>query len=210
MLGEKQSSMHSRLAIVGLIALVVLAGCSFPGSDPTVTGTGEFPEASGERPWQEVGGQTINATVVEVIDGDTIDVRLANGTVERVRLLGIDTPETHVEVQPDEYEGVPDTADGRTCLRDAGEAASEMVENRLASERVTLLFDPESDTRGGYGRLLAIVVHDNRSINYQLVRGGYARLYDTQFTVRDAYAAGELVAMENNRGLWACRNNRPA
>ncbi|QSG15374.1 Endonuclease YncB, thermonuclease family [Halapricum desulfuricans] len=210
MLDKKQYRMNARLAVVGLIALAVLAGCSFGGGDRTVTGIESFTETTGEQPWHEAGAKTIDGTVVEVIDGDTIDVRLANGTIERVRLLGIDTPETHVEVQPDEYEGVPDTEDGRTCLRDAGEAASETVENRLASERVTLFLDPEGDTRGGYGRLLAIVVHDNRSINYQLVRGGYARLYDTEFTMRDEYAAAERIARDDNRGLWTCRSDQPA
>ena len=210
MLGKKQYPMNARLAVVGLIALAVLAGCSFGGGDRTVTGTEAFSETTGEQPWHEAGAQTTDATVVEVIDGDTIDVRLANGTIERVRLLGIDTPETHVEVQPDEYEGVPDTDEGRACLLDAGETASEIVENRLASERVTLFLDPEGDTRGSYGRLLAIVVHDNRSINYQLVRGGYARLYDTVFTMRDEYAAGERIARDNNRGLWTCRSNQTA
>lgn len=105
MLGEKQRNMNARLTVVGLIALVVLAGCSFGGGDRPVADIEGSPETIGERPWHGAGAQTIDGTVVEVIDGDTIDMRLANGTIERVRLLGIDTPETHVEVQPDEYEG---------------------------------------------------------------------------------------------------------
>lgn len=173
--------------LVGLVALVALAGCSI----------------AVER--QSPTEQTFDGTVVEVVDGDTIDVRLANGTVERVRLLGIDTPEVHVETQPDEYEGIPDTEAGRACLRAAGENASRVVESRLAGERVTLRLDSESDTRGGYGRLLAIVVHENQSVNYQLVRDGHARLYDTAFSARDRYAAGEATAKDANRGLWACR-----
>ncbi|MCU4717039.1 thermonuclease family protein [Halapricum hydrolyticum] len=173
--------------LVGLVALVALAGCSI-----TV-----------ER--QSSTGGALNGTVVEVVDGDTIDVRLTNGTVERIRLLGINTPEVHVETQPDEYEGVPDTEAGRACLRAAGENASRVVEDRLAGERVTLRLDSEADTRGGYGRVLAIVVHDNQSINYQLVRDGHARLYDTDFSARDRYAAGETAAKDANRGLWACR-----
>lgn len=87
---------------------------------------------------------------------------------------------------------------------------SETVEGRLVSERVTLFLDPEDDTHGDYGRLLAIVVYGNRSVNYQLVRGGYARLYDTEFTMRDEYAAAERMAKDDNRRLWTCRSDQPA
>ncbi|MEF8826801.1 MAG: thermonuclease family protein, partial [Halapricum sp.] len=147
-------------AVVLALVLVALAGCSIPAST-------------------EPSGYSFNGTVIEIVDGDTIDVRLENGTVERVRLLGIDTPEVHVEVQPDEYEGVPSTETGRACLREAGENASAVVKVRLADERVTLRLDPQADARGGYDRLLAIVVHDNSSVNYELIEDGHARLYDT-------------------------------
>ncbi|MFW6018455.1 MAG: thermonuclease family protein [Halapricum sp.] len=176
------------LLVVGLLGLAVLAGCSIAddtrGSD---------------------AGEPLEGVVTDVVDGDTIDVRLANGTIERVRLLGIDTPEVHVETQPEEFDGVPDTEAGRACLREAGANASRVVEDRLAGERVTLRLDPEADTRGGYGRLLAVVVHENQSINYQLVRDGHARLYDTEFSARDRYATAQQAAEDADRGLWACR-----
>jgi len=198
--------MNGRLAIVGLVVLAVLSGCSFGGNDSATSEIDTDPPTA-EQPWSRAGAQVINATVVEVIDGDTVDVRLANGTVDRVRLLGIDTPETHIEVQPNEYEGVPDTEGGRACLRDAGVTASEILKDRLTGETVTLFFDPEADTRGGYGRLLAVVIHDNQSVNYQLVRGWAARLYDTEFTMREEYAAAEREARQNYRGLWACQSD---
>ena len=184
---------RGELLVVGLLGLAVLGGCSAPDlqdSDP------------GER-------QTFDGTVIEVIDGDTIDVRLANGTVERVRLLGVDTPEVHVETQPEEYEGVPDTEVGQACLREAGTNASRVVEDWIAGERVTLRLDPEAETRGGYGRLLAIVVHGNQSINYRLVRNGHARLYDTDFSARDRYAAAQRTAKDASLGLWTCRTTLP-
>lgn len=174
-------------AVVLALVLVALAGCSIPaGTEPS--------------------GHSFNGTVIEIVDGDTIDVRLENGTVERVRLLGIDTPEVHVEVQPGEYEDVPDTEAGRACLREAGENASAAVEARLADERVTLRLDPQADARGGYDRMLAIVVHDNSSLNYELIEDGHARLYDTDFSQRDRYAAAEQAAMDADRGLWTCRS----
>jgi micrococcal nuclease len=148
-----------------------------------------------------------NVTVVAVIDGDTVDVEYGNGTVERVRLLGVDTPEVHVEVDPAEYEGVPDTDAGRQCLRAAGENASDAVRDRIAGERLTLKLDPVSDTRGGYGRLLGYLYADGENVNEWLVRTGHARLYDSEFTRLDAFAAAEQTAREAERGLWRCRGS---
>nr|WP_231737051.1 thermonuclease family protein [Halobacterium sp. CBA1126] len=119
-------------------------------------------------------------------------------------MLGVDTPEVHVDVSPGEFEGVPDSEAGRSCLRSWGERASEYATERLAGESVTVRFDAESDRRGGYDRLLAYVIVENESFNRALLANGYARLYDSEFTERDDYAAVELRARENGTGLWAC------
>lgn len=171
---------------LAVVALVVLAGCS--GS---LVGQASTPE---ER----------SATVVRVVDGDTVDVRFADGTEDRVRLLGVDTPEVHGEVNPDEFEGVPDTEVGRSCLRSWGERASEFAAERLAGATVTVTVDSEADRRGGYDRLLAYVTVDGESFNRALLDGGYARLYDTQFSRRDEFAAAERHARETATGLWSC------
>ena len=183
---------QTRTAVLAVctLTLVGLAGCSVSVE-------------LGGSPQQ---GETLEATVTDVVDGDTIDVRFANGSTETVRLLGIDTPEVHVETQPDEFEGVPDTKSGRACLRDAGKNASSVVEQRLDGERVTIRLDHGGDTRGGYGRLLGIVVHENHSVNYDLIEDGHARLYDTDFSERDRYAEAEREAMAAGRGLWQCRS----
>ena len=151
------------------------------------------------------GPATDNGTVTHVVDGDTIDVRLANGSTERVRLLGIDTPEVHVETEPDDFAGVPDTSAGRACLRDAGENASAVVTERLEGERVRLEFDSAADRRGGYGRLLAYVHHDGQNVNYRLVAGGHAAVYPTDFSDRSRFEEAAGAAREANRGVWRCR-----
>lgn len=174
------------LAAFAVVALVASAGCVGP-------------LAGGQQP-----AESRNATVVGVVDGDTVDVLFADGTEERVRLLGVDTPEVHVDVSPGEFEGVPDTEAGRSCLRSWGERASEYAIERLAGESVTVELDAESDRRGGYDRLLAYVVVENESFNRALLSGGYARLYDSKFTQRDDYAAVEQRARGNATGLWAC------
>lgn len=96
-------------------------------------------------------------TVTEVVDGDTIDMRYPNGTNDTVRLLWIDTPEVHMENDPDEFEGVPETSAGASCLREGGHEACEFVKQTLQRQEVRLEFDRLSDRRGSYGRLLAYV-----------------------------------------------------
>ncbi|WP_232688642.1 thermonuclease family protein [Halobacterium zhouii] len=181
-------------ATLAVVALVLLAGCTVNVS---------------------IGGQTTDpapaqvrtATVVDVVDGDTLDVEYANGTEERVRLLGVDTPEVHVEVSPGEFEGVPDTEAGRSCLRKWGERASQFATERLAGETVTVVVG--GDRRGSYGRLLAYVTvganaSGERSFNYALLNRGYARLYETEFARLDSFTAAENQAQANGTGLWAC------
>lgn len=151
------------------------------------------------------GPSTYNGTVVSVADGDTIDVRLADGSVETVRLLGVDTPEVHVPVDPAEYPGIPNTTAARECLRAVGENASRFVHSAVDGHRVRLEFDSVADRRGGHGRLLAYVYRGDRHLNAELVSMGYARVYDTEFAKRDTFHRAAQDAMAENRGIWRCR-----
>ncbi|MEA5388545.1 thermonuclease family protein [Haloarculaceae archaeon H-GB11] len=184
--------MKPRSALVVATVLVV-AGCLGPAIPATPT-----TDASASP-------ENTTVTVVEVVDGDTVDVRLPNGTVDRVRLLGVDTPETRGETDPAEFEGVPDTEAGRACLRTAGTEASDYLHDRLADERVRLVFDELSDRRGYYGRLLAYVWHGGSNVNYRLVADGYARVYDSEFTHRERFETAEGDAQEGGLGVWGCR-----
>jgi micrococcal nuclease len=180
--------MSLRPAVLALACCLVVAGCA-----------GGVPAPSTSTP---ADGATVRVT--DVVDGDTLDVRFPDGRTDTVRLLGVDTPEVHVETDPAEYEGVPETAEGRACLRRHGERASEFAAARVAGRQVTLEFDPLSDRRGGYDRLLAYVVVDGDSLNAALLERGHARLYDSSFRERDRYASLERTARTENRGLWSC------
>lgn len=175
-----------RRALVGLCLCCLLAGC--------------FGTIGGDA-----GPAAYNGTVTSVADGDTIDVRLANGTVVTVRLLGIDTPEVHVPTNPDEFAGVPNTTAGRDCLRAVGENASVFVRSRVEGRQVRLEIDPTADRRGDYGRLLAYVFIDGEHLNYRLVAEGYARVYETTFDRRDRFEAAATDAKVANDGVWRCR-----
>lgn len=179
-------------ATAALVAvLVVLAGCaSIAGPPATATAAGESVEAS----------------VVDVIDGDTLEIRLADGRTDRVRLLGVDTPEVHAANEPGEFEGVPDTDAGADCLRAAGHNATAFMQRRVLDESITLVFDPLADRRGAYGRLLAYVQLDGRDVNQELIARGHARLYDSEFRRSASYAEAEATAQAERRRLWRCRD----
>jgi endonuclease YncB( thermonuclease family) len=124
--------------------------------------------------------------VVRVIDGDTLE--LAGG--ERVRLIGVDTPET---VHPT-----------RGVERFGKEAAT--FTRRLAEgQRVQLEGDPGSASTDRYGRSLAYVfLPDGRLLNLEIVSQGYGFAYTKYpFTRMEEFRGAESEAREQRRGLWA-------
>lgn len=176
-----------------VFALLLLAGCAGLSPDSIALSDG-------------TAAPNVTVTVAEVVDGDTIEVRYEDGTTETVRMLGMDTPESHVENDPEEYEGVPDTEAGRACLREEASAATAYVRDTIGDREVRLVFDAVADRRGGYDRLLAYVYVDDRNLNYELVSSGYARVYDTEFTQSDRFYAAEDRAQTDESGVWRCRN----
>ena len=164
------------LVLAAVAVLAVLAtGC--PGA------------AGGRGPAPAVGG---TGRIEKVVDGDTVDIAV-DGRVERVRLLGIDTPES---VQPDTPV---------QCF--AKEATARLQALLPPGTPVRLARDVEERDR--FGRLLAYVYRqpDDLFVNLDLVRGGYAQA----LTFRPNVAhAGQLegaarTARRAGRGLWgAC------
>jgi micrococcal nuclease len=129
------------------------------------------------------------AVVTGVVDGDTVEVTWPGGR-DRVRLLGVDTPETVHPDRPVE------------CF---GPEASAFTKHRLLGQRVTLSFDRVR--RDPYGRLLAYVELGGRRFNDELLAGGYARLLVIPPNGVHARAMLdlELAARTASRGLWgAC------
>ena len=127
--------------------------------------------------------------VTAVIDGDTLDVSWG-GRAERVRLLGVDTPET---VDPHRPVG---------CY---GPEAAAFTHRRLQGRTVRLRFDRQRRDR--FGRLLAYVEVDGGRFNDELLAGGYARLLVIAPNGRHGRAMldQELKARAAGRGLWgAC------
>ena len=127
--------------------------------------------------------------MVAVVDGDTVDVAWA-GHRERVRLLGVDTPET---------------VDPRRPIGCFGPEASAFTHRRLLGRTVRLRFDRQRRDR--YGRLLAYVELDGHRFNDELLEAGFARLLviPPNGSHGRAMLDEELAARTAGRGLWgAC------
>jgi micrococcal nuclease len=140
----------------------------------------------------DAGRDDARARVVRIVDGDTIVVRL-DGRQERLRYIGIDTPESVAPDQPVE------------CF---GRAAAE--ENRRLVEGRTVTLDFDVEERDRFGRLLAYVrrASDGLLVNAELVRRGYATTLTIPPNVRYAgrFAALQREARRAGLGLWgSCR-----
>ncbi|PSQ01950.1 hypothetical protein BRC95_11520 [Halobacteriales archaeon QS_5_68_33] len=198
--------MQTPRALLALSLLVVLAGCAGLGPEVSTSGSDGGAGAASPAPGVTPGGTTYEVTVVTVVDGDTLDIRYANGSTDRVRLLGVDTPEVHAENDPAEFEGVPDTEAGWACLRSAGEDATAAVRGQVADREVTVVLDPVSDGRGDYGRLLAYVHVNGTDLNRWLLAEGHARVYDSTFSRSEDYDAVESETQDAGTGVWTCRS----
>lgn len=190
-------TVSSRFAVFAVLLLlgtsVLTAGCTSV-QQSTTTGRSN-PESA--HSW--------TVTITRIVDGDTVKFQYENGTTDTGRLLGVDTPEVHTENDPTEFEGIPDDAAGSSCLRDWGHKASEFADTELAGTRVTITLDENEGPRGYYGRLLIYIREgDGTLFNYQLVKQGYARVYDSEFTKRQRFYAAESAAQKTGLGLWEC------
>jgi micrococcal nuclease len=132
------------------------------------------------------------AQVTAVVDGDTIKV-LLNGKEEKVRYIGVDTPEPYRDKNP-------------ACFsKEATARNTELV----AGKEVRLV--PDTENRDRYNRLLRYVYVDDVFVNEQLVREGYATTLtikpNTQFA--DLFASAEGEARNAGVGLWSVCKNQP-
>ena len=126
--------------------------------------------------------------VVKAVDGDTLNVQIGDRK-ETVRLIGIDTPETH---------------DPRKPVQCFGEAAAAHTKALLEGKDVRLEPDPTDSDRDKYRRLLRYVyLPDGTLVNRQLIYDGYAFAYVIfPYTKMDDFKAAQSDARSAGRGLW--------
>jgi len=177
MRGRRSPTLIAVLLIAGLLAGWLVPMVREPAEDATRT------VAAGR------------ATVVGVVDGDTVRVRLADGSEETVRVVGIDTPEVaHGDEAP-------------ACHGEEAAAATRAwVDGRVVD------LQPAREQRDRYGRLLARIAPVDgplaeRDLSRALALSGFARELAIAPNVDDAPAIADRVriAKREGRGLWgAC------
>jgi micrococcal nuclease len=138
------------------------------------------------------------ATVIRVVDGDTFEL----DTKEKVRLLGIDTPEKYESKKLEKDAGA--SGMDKKTIKKLGQLASEYAKGLVEGKKVRLERDPTNDDKDRYGRLLRYVyLEDETCVNAKIIEDGYAQVYE-QFpiTKMDEFRKLQREARENNRGLW--------
>lgn len=128
--------------------------------------------------------------VEHVVDGDTLDLNM-DGKRVRVRLIGINTPET---------------VDPRRQVECFGKEASNRAKEILSGKWVSVEADPTQDTNDKYGRkLLYIYTQDGTLFNKQMIADGYAYEYTYRYPYKyqEEFKAAQKEAREGQRGLWA-------
>ncbi len=165
------------LAVVMLLGLVVVL--ALIGRDRQNAQSGDFRRYNNKQ-----------FQVHQVIDGDTIDLDTPDGDklYTRVRLWGVDTPETKAPGKPVGYFGPEATA---------------FTKEMVASRTVTIEIEGEK-ARGKFGRLLGFVyTQDGKMLNEELLRSGHAYA-DGRWRHRFYFRFGQIEkqARKNKRGLW--------
>lgn len=128
--------------------------------------------------------------ITKVIDGDTISVNI-NGTIETLRLIGINSPES---------------VDPRKPVECFGIEASNKAKELLTNKKVRLKNDLTQGEKDKYGRLLRYVwMEDGTFFNKKMISDGYAfeYTYNTPYKYQSEFKQAELEAKTAKKGLWA-------
>lgn len=170
-----------RLALLILVAAVLLAG-------PRMVDTSALPSRVTDLLGTS-GAERTRAVVVRVTDGDTLKVRMPNGSEKDVRILGIDTPEVYPELE---------------C--GGQEATAAMARLAPVGSEVVLVPDPTQGNRDRYGRLLRYVHRSGDDVGLSQLTSGRAQVFifrDDPLQRAEAYRKAERRARQHDRGSWA-------
>src|SRR5258706_10346248 len=167
---------RSHLCFLILLSLTFVTSCSRPAPRQLSRQPAAVP----------VGNQTLAGRVVRIADGDTVTVLDATNTQHRIRLQGIDAPESHQEF---------------------GTQSKKTLSDMIFDKDVTVIYDK----RDQYGRLVGKILLDGKDINLEQVKAGMAwhyKEYEREQSPedRDLYARAEDHARSARRGLWVDAN----
>lgn len=140
----------------------------------------------------------VSYLVTKVYDGDTFQLE----TGEKVRLLGIDTPEKWESGKLDKDS--ERSGKDKELIKALGQLASDYAEKILLNQKVTLVADSTNSDTDRYGRLLRYAyLEDGTMFNLKIIQDGYAYAY-TKYPVIyiQEFLDAQREARENSRGLW--------
>ncbi|MDK7113953.1 thermonuclease NucI [Staphylococcus pettenkoferi] len=165
-----------------IVAIVIIGVLAFQ----YINHTGPFKQSGSDS---EAPENTEKVHVERVVDGDTFVASDAHHKRLKVRLIGMDTPET---VKPN------------TPVQPYGKEASNYSKKHLNQQDVYLEYDKEREDR--YGRTLAYVWLDQHTMfNKELVEKGLARekYFAPNGKYRDVFKRAERQAKKEQRNIWS-------
>lgn len=160
-----------------LVALAFTASCSKPSTRKSAV---EPPLSA------PAGSQTLTGRVVRIADGDTVTVLDSTNTQHRIRLQGIDAPESHQAF---------------------GTQSKKSLSDLIFDREVTVEYEKTDQ----YGRIVGKILLDGKDINLEQVKAGMAWHYkeyqrEQSAEDRELYARAEDEARNARRGLWVDAN----
>ena len=209
---HRQDRLRARILVGALGLLTVCAACSAPstsGADLVPTPPAQGPSRQAILPTQATMPTaappkyaptlaTTVASVVQVIDGDTVDVSVKSKTM-RVQLIGINSP--HAK----------DPRESSACF---AQQATTKAKELLNGQTITLADDPSQSDTDSYDRLLRYIwLTDGRMLNWEMIAHGYAvessdnsrYLYQAEFKQAERNARRQRLGMWSPRGCQAQR-----
>ncbi|HYW72364.1 MAG TPA: thermonuclease family protein [Pyrinomonadaceae bacterium] len=159
-----------------LLAVTILAVCCSRGPQINPTPSPPQPNRS----------DLLAGRVVRIADGDTVTLLDANNTEHRIRLQGIDAPESH---------------------QDFGAQSKKNLSDMIYNQEVTA----DCDKTDQYGRQVCKILLKDKDINLEQIKAGMAwhyKEYEREQSPQDreVYARAEDEAHRTRRGLWADPN----
>ena len=192
------------LLVIALTVMFLLA-CGPSDEEIDALVEARVSEISANIPEQTLTATPVpTARITKITDGDTFWVTFASGNREKIRIIGVDAPETYSSNSPDEYDGITDT----DCLDDWGNSATEFAIATLSGKIVQVIADPLGDERDRFDRLLAYIHVEGQDFSSMLVKYGFARVYrEYEYSRKSVYIALEEIAKLNKAGLWGCTSS---
>ncbi len=143
--------------------------------------------------------------VERVLDGDTLSVYLGlGGKKEKVRLLGIDAPETSPKEKAECYSAQATRQLGKLASNNFVLLEKDKLQNPNRQQPIGPSRSSDlGDDKDKYGRLLRyVVLFDNTSVNEEMIKGGYAKAYPSLTATVEKYKKLENDAKEKKLGMW--------